>query len=109
MAASLDGSAIRRSQYRDGAGGRHKAALARLHSARSLNRSQGFTAGCRGSSLAPTGRRSFTARIGEFNFDAVFLELLEKHKDAIAEIVIAHIVNHTELGNQLLLEIRKGR
>ena len=50
-----------------------------------------------------------TARIGEFNFDAVFLELLEKHKDAIAEIVIAHIVNHTELGNQLLLEIRKGR
>ena len=54
-------SAIRRSQYRGGAGGRQKAALARLHSARSLNRSQGFTAGCRGSSLAPTGRRSFIA------------------------------------------------
>ena len=46
-----------------GAGGRHKAALARLHSARSLNRSQGFTAGCRGSSLAPLGRRSFIALI----------------------------------------------
>ena len=54
-------SAIRRSQYRGGAGGRQKAALARLHSARSLNRSQGCAAGCRGSSLAPTGRRSFTA------------------------------------------------
>jgi len=44
-----------------GRGGRKTPeALARLHSARSLNRSQGFTAGCRGSSLAPTGRRSFT-------------------------------------------------
>lgn len=43
-----------------GRGGRKTPeALARLHSARSLNRSQGFTAGCRGSSLAPTGRRSF--------------------------------------------------
>ena len=35
-------------------------ALARLHSARSLNRSQGFTAEGGGSSLAPLGRRSFT-------------------------------------------------
>ena len=52
-------SAIWRSRERGGAGGRHQKALARLHSARSLNRSQGFTAGCRGSSLAPTGRRSF--------------------------------------------------
>ena len=34
-------------------------ALARLHSARSLNRSQGFTAEGGGSSLAPLGRRSF--------------------------------------------------
>ena len=51
--------AIRRSRDgTGGSGGRQKAALARLHSARSLNRSQGFTAGCRGSSLAPLGRRS---------------------------------------------------
>ena len=35
-------------------------ALARLHSARSLNRSQGFTAEGGGSSLAPLGRRSFS-------------------------------------------------
>ena len=50
--------AIRRSRERGRAGGRNQKALARLHSARSLNRSQGFTAGCRGSSLAPLGRRS---------------------------------------------------
>lgn len=37
-------------------------ALARLHSARSLYRSQGFTAGCRGSSAAPTGHASFLER-----------------------------------------------
>lgn len=40
----------------NGDGGKQKAALARLHSARSLNRSQGFTAGCRGSFAALTGR-----------------------------------------------------
>jgi hypothetical protein len=61
-AQRANGNAIRRSEYRGGAGGRHKAALARLHSARSLNRSQGFTAGCRGSSLAPTGLHSFQER-----------------------------------------------
>ena len=49
-----------RSDYRGvGAGGRHKAALARLHSVGSLNRSHDCTAEGRGSSLAPTGRRSF--------------------------------------------------
>lgn len=36
-------------------------ALARLHSGGSLNRSHAFTAEGRGSSLAPTGRRSFAA------------------------------------------------
>ena len=41
----------------DGAGGRKQKALARLHSARSLNRSQGYAAGCRGSSAAPSGAR----------------------------------------------------
>ena len=55
-------TAHRHSAYRETGqrGGRKtQEALARLHSARSLNRSQGFTAGCRGSSLAPLGRRSF--------------------------------------------------
>ena len=52
--------AIRRSRDgTGGSGGRHKAALARLHSVGSLNRSHDFTAEGGGSSLAPTGRRSF--------------------------------------------------
>jgi len=56
--------AIRRSgNGTGGSGGRHKAALARLHSGGSLNRSHAFTAEGRGSSLAPTGRRSFKARL----------------------------------------------
>lgn len=53
-----------RSDYRGGgAGGRHKAALARLHSVGSLNRSHDCTAEGRGSSLAPTGRRSFAEQL----------------------------------------------
>ena len=46
-------------------------ALARLHSARSLNRSQGFTAEGGGSSLAPLGRRSFMDEpTGRSGFDS---------------------------------------
>ncbi len=52
--------AIRRSgNGTGGSGGRHKAALARLHSGGSLNRSHVFTAEGRGSSAAPTGHASF--------------------------------------------------
>ena len=45
-----------------GDGGRQKAALARLHSGGSLNRSHAYAAEGGGSSLAPLGRRSFAVR-----------------------------------------------
>jgi len=53
--------AIRRNEYRGGAGGRNQKALARLHSGGSLNRSHAFAAEGGGSSAAPTGHASFAA------------------------------------------------
>ena len=74
-----------------GRGGRKAPeALARLHSARSLNRSQGFTAGCRGSSLAPTGRRSFAEGLRDGD---VILARDAKGEDVEGKIVIAEIAD----------------
>lgn len=64
MSHNVQQSKVSAPRLQRGASGERKTteALARLHSARSFNHSHCFTAEGWGSSLAPTGRSSFTER-----------------------------------------------
>ena len=71
-------------------------ALARLHSARSLNRSQGFTAEGGGSSLAPLGRRSFEKAFTWAKEHGLALALDVKAFEKIASVQALDFVNTEE-------------